>query len=128
MPKIPKDYDPYNSTEAQKAQIQAENKYYNLEEEIKKLDSSNTNKFHEKMNATKRSEILDIELDIKSKDNNIISTLSNKDIEKELEKLGHKIKYEKGIFGGYQAIMWDEEQGVYYGASEVRKDGQAAGY
>jgi len=47
-------------------------------------------------------------------------------IEKELEKLGHKIKYEKGIFGGYQAIMLKED--VYYGASESRKDGQAAGY
>ena len=31
-------------------------------------------------------------------------------------------------FGGYQAIMWDEQEGVYYGASEVRKDGHAAGY
>ena len=47
-------------------------------------------------------------------------------IEKELEKLGHKIKYKKGIFGGYQAIMLKED--VYYGASESRKDGQAAGY
>jgi gamma-glutamyltranspeptidase/glutathione hydrolase len=33
-----------------------------------------------------------------------------------------------GRFGGYQAIMWNEEQGVYYGASESRKDGHAAGY
>ena len=33
-----------------------------------------------------------------------------------------------GSFGGYQAILRDHEQGVYYGASEVRKDGQAAGY
>ena len=33
-----------------------------------------------------------------------------------------------GGFGGYQAVLWDGEEGVYYGASEVRKDGQAAGY
>ena len=33
-----------------------------------------------------------------------------------------------GSFGGYQAIMYDREQDVYYGASESRKDGQAAGY
>ena len=41
---------------------------------------------------------------------------------------GHKITYSRGSYGGYQAIMWDEENGVYYGASESRKDGQAAGY
>lgn len=45
-----------------------------------------------------------------------------------LEKMGHTLGKSNGSFGGYQAIMWDEEQGVYYGASEVRKDGQAAGY
>ena len=49
-----------------------------------------------------------------------------KKIEKQLIKKGHTIKYEKGIFGGYQAIMLKD--GVYYGASETRKDGQAAGY
>jgi gamma-glutamyltranspeptidase/glutathione hydrolase len=41
---------------------------------------------------------------------------------------GHKIKYSTGGFGGYQAIMFDEKNGVYYGASESRKDGQATGY
>jgi gamma-glutamyltranspeptidase/glutathione hydrolase len=41
---------------------------------------------------------------------------------------GHSLGSSKGGFGGYQAILWDERQGVYYGASEVRKDGQAAGY
>jgi gamma-glutamyltranspeptidase/glutathione hydrolase len=45
-----------------------------------------------------------------------------------LEAMGHVLGESNGSFGGYQAIMWDEEQGVYYGASEVRKDGQAAGY
>jgi gamma-glutamyltranspeptidase/glutathione hydrolase len=47
-------------------------------------------------------------------------------IKKELEELGHTIKYDKGSFGGYQAIM--KKDGVYFGASESRKDGQAAGY
>jgi len=46
----------------------------------------------------------------------------------ELEARGHTLGSSKGGFGGYQAILWDKEQGVYYGASEVRKDGQAAGY
>jgi len=39
---------------------------------------------------------------------------------------GHNIGMNTGIFGGYQAIMLKE--GVYYGATESRKDGQAAGY
>ena len=47
---------------------------------------------------------------------------------RELAKKGHRIEYEVGIFGGYQAIMWNKEQRVYYGASESRKDGFAAGY
>jgi len=45
-----------------------------------------------------------------------------------LEALGHKLGDTDGSFGGYQAILRDHEDGVYYGASEVRKDGQAAGY
>ena len=49
-------------------------------------------------------------------------------LRKELERRGHTLGPSDGSFGGYQAIMFDSEQGVYYGASEVRKDGQAAGY
>jgi gamma-glutamyltranspeptidase/glutathione hydrolase len=45
-----------------------------------------------------------------------------------LEALGHRLGDTDGSFGGYQAILRDREEGVYYGASEVRKDGQAAGY
>lgn len=41
---------------------------------------------------------------------------------------GHKIQFNKGGYGGYQAIMWDAKNKVYFGASESRKDGQAAGY
>lgn len=44
----------------------------------------------------------------------------------ELLDRGHEIGMTKGSYGGYQAIMFKE--GVYYGASESRKDGQAAGY
>ncbi|MGW8315551.1 MAG: gamma-glutamyltransferase [Bacteroidales bacterium] len=47
---------------------------------------------------------------------------------RELTKMGHAIQFDVGGYGGYQAIMWDEKNGVYYGASESRKDGQAAGY
>jgi gamma-glutamyltranspeptidase/glutathione hydrolase len=41
---------------------------------------------------------------------------------------GHRIGTARGIYGGYQAILWDDENKVYHGASESRKDGQAAGF
>tara|TARA_Y100000996_G_scaffold288594_1_gene228000 strand:- start:4471 stop:6162 length:1692 start_codon:yes stop_codon:yes gene_type:complete len=41
---------------------------------------------------------------------------------------GHKIGTARGIYGGYQAILWDNKNKVYHGASESRKDGQASGY
>ncbi len=47
---------------------------------------------------------------------------------RELQKMGHRISYAVDGFGGYQAILYDAENDVYYGASESRKDGQAAGY
>lgn len=47
---------------------------------------------------------------------------------KKLEKMGHKIIVGNGFFGRFQAIMKDLDTGVYYGASESRVDGQAAGY
>ncbi len=47
---------------------------------------------------------------------------------RELVKRGHTVQCTVGSFGGYQAILWDEEKSVYFGASESRKDGQAAGY
>jgi gamma-glutamyltranspeptidase/glutathione hydrolase len=45
-----------------------------------------------------------------------------------LMEKGHKVRFSNGIYGGYQAIMWDENNKVYFGATESRKDGQAAGY
>lgn len=45
-----------------------------------------------------------------------------------LMQKGHKVTFANGPYGGYQAILRDPESGVYYGASESRKDGQAAGY
>ena len=43
-------------------------------------------------------------------------------------KYGHKFFFSLGSFGGYQAIKYDEKLGVYFGASESRKDGSAIGY
>ncbi len=47
---------------------------------------------------------------------------------RELIRKGHRVKFDLGGYGGYQAILWDEKNKVYYGASESRKDGQASGY
>ena len=47
---------------------------------------------------------------------------------RKLQKYGHKVVFSLGSFGGYQAIMLDKENRVYFGASESRKDGNAIGY
>ncbi|WP_346858333.1 gamma-glutamyltransferase [uncultured Draconibacterium sp.] len=47
---------------------------------------------------------------------------------RELMSKGHRISYALGPYGGYQAILFDKKNKVYFGASESRKDGQAAGY
>jgi gamma-glutamyltranspeptidase / glutathione hydrolase len=46
-----------------------------------------------------------------------------------LMQRGHKVAYQvPGNYGGYQAIRYDAEKKVYYGSSDPRKDGMAAGY
>lgn len=45
-----------------------------------------------------------------------------------LMQKGHAVRYADGPYGGYQAILRDAKNGTYIGASESRKDGQAAGY
>jgi gamma-glutamyltranspeptidase/glutathione hydrolase len=47
---------------------------------------------------------------------------------RELMQMGHKVGFTFGDYGGYQAIMYDALRKIYFGASESRKDGQAAGY
>jgi gamma-glutamyltranspeptidase/glutathione hydrolase len=46
----------------------------------------------------------------------------------ELKQRGHQLSPAKGDFGGYQAIWYDAEKDVYFGATESRKDGIALGY
>ena len=46
---------------------------------------------------------------------------------RELMRKGHTIQYANGPYGGYQAIH-RADNGVYWGATESRKDGHAAGY
>lgn len=47
-----------------------------------------------------------------------------------LKAMGHNVKVvsDGAMFGGYQAIVRDPKTGVYHGATEMRKDGQALGY
>jgi gamma-glutamyltranspeptidase/glutathione hydrolase len=46
-----------------------------------------------------------------------------------LMQWGHKIGFQQpGSYGGYQCIRYDAVNKVYYGASDPRKDGMAAGY
>lgn len=47
---------------------------------------------------------------------------------RELMKMGHTIQFDLTGYGGYQGIRYDWVNKVYFGASESRKDGQAAGY
>jgi len=60
---------------------------------------------------------------------NVEPGISQATIER-LREMGHNVRVvSNGImFGGYQAIMRDAETGVYAGATEMRKDGQASGY
>ncbi len=50
------------------------------------------------------------------------------EVQRSLARKGHRIRYVSGGFGGYQAIMYDAGRDLYIGASESRKDGQAAGW
>jgi gamma-glutamyltranspeptidase/glutathione hydrolase len=52
------------------------------------------------------------------------------EVVRELEKRGHDMRFDVGGYGGYEAIKVEMHDGlrVYIGASESRKDGQAAGY
>ena len=47
---------------------------------------------------------------------------------RQLMSRGHDVGFTLGEFGGYQAILWDEKNQVYRGATESRKDGQVSGY
>jgi gamma-glutamyltranspeptidase/glutathione hydrolase len=53
----------------------------------------------------------------------------SQDVIQELLRRGHRIVESNGIvFGGYQGIYRDPKTGVYFGATESRKDGMASGY
>lgn len=47
---------------------------------------------------------------------------------RELRLRGHRVQWDLGPFGGYQAVWRNPSTGAYQGASESRKDGHAAGF
>ncbi|MBK5921062.1 gamma-glutamyltransferase [Rhodothalassium salexigens] len=57
-----------------------------------------------------------------------IETGIAQEVRMDLEARGHDVEYTKGPFGGYQAIWRDPETGVYWGATEMRKDGIVVAY
>jgi gamma-glutamyltranspeptidase/glutathione hydrolase len=50
------------------------------------------------------------------------------EVVRQLRAKGHKVEVGNSFFGRYQGIMRNYDKDLYYGASESRVDGQAAGY
>jgi gamma-glutamyltranspeptidase/glutathione hydrolase len=50
------------------------------------------------------------------------------DVVNALRGRGHAVEVGAGGYGGYQAIRWDPDEGVYWGGTEMRKDGVVVGY
>ena len=57
-----------------------------------------------------------------------LETSINNQIRSQLKAMGHNVSENTHVYGGYQAIMYDTKNDVYFGASDPRKDGQASGY
>ena len=52
----------------------------------------------------------------------------SREVIRDLGRMGHRIRVGANGLGGYQAIKYDAVNKTFYGASESRKDGHAAGY
>ncbi|MCW8090967.1 gamma-glutamyltransferase [Alteromonas sp. ASW11-130] len=63
-------------------------------------------------------------------DGGVVSLESGIDeqVKRTLMRWGHTLQPVIGAYGGYQAIGYDPRRKLYIGASESRKDGQAAGF
>ena len=57
----------------------------------------------------------------------VLESSTSEETIKALIARGHNVQPSDYYYGGYQAIMRDAN-GVYHGASESRKNGQAVGY
>jgi gamma-glutamyltranspeptidase/glutathione hydrolase len=47
---------------------------------------------------------------------------------RDLRAIGHRVRVGDSFFGHFQTILKDSKYNVFFGASEARVDGQAAGY
>lgn len=52
----------------------------------------------------------------------------SEDVKRKLASMGHKVRPETGVFGGYQGIWRKSLPRRYFGGSDPRKDGCAIGY
>ncbi len=52
----------------------------------------------------------------------------SEDVVDGLREKGHRVLYNRGMFGGYQAILLDHQHGTLRAGSDPRKDGCAVGY
>jgi len=52
----------------------------------------------------------------------------SENVVRSLRGRGHDVEIGAGGYGGYQAIMWDPHEEVYWGGTEMRKDGIVVGY
>jgi len=73
--------------------------------------------------------------DLNSDDADLLGILNvepgiSKETVARLKEMGHNVRVVSDgvMFGGYQAIVRDPVTGIYHGATEMRKDGQALGY
>lgn len=57
-----------------------------------------------------------------------LETAIGLEVQRALFEKGHRLQFDLGGYGGYQAIVYDAVNDVYRAASESRKDGMAAGY
>jgi gamma-glutamyltranspeptidase/glutathione hydrolase len=52
----------------------------------------------------------------------------SQDVKRKLTSMGHKVRSQSGVFGGYQGIWRKSRPRRYFGGSDPRKDGCAIGY
>lgn len=52
----------------------------------------------------------------------------SEEVKRMLASMGHKVRSETGVFGGYQGIWRKSDPRRYFGGSDPRKDGCAIGY
>ena len=57
-----------------------------------------------------------------------LETGVTQDVVNALRGRGHDVRVGGGSYGGYQAILFDADEGVYHGGTEMRKDGYVVGY